>query len=269
MKRTLWIPLLALLFMGAECIPGEIDVPYEAETPEITIDLEAQVQKFEASINDGSDDNNKLVLAALCATESGRNCSPPSLPASIPRQLPDPRPGNQGQTLNVTDWMGSLPALDDLKDISQAISFNPGQEVGVSTPEQVKKVTITGLVVKFKDNTLTYPMPPMKTYVGTGIENAALEDAQQLIEQSRVTLFGTLDEIPAADVQPHPMALDDAGKSSFSEALKKLDVALAVQSVVDFPPPGTGPITKPDGKGTMSATIKATFTIETNVDQLF
>jgi hypothetical protein len=109
----------------------------------------------------------------------------------------------------------------------------------------------------------------MQTYVGTGIENAALEDAAQLIEQNRVAPFGTLDEIPAADVQPHPMALDDAGKAAFSEALMKLDVALAVRSVVEFPPPGTDPIAKPDGTGTLSATIKATFTIETNVDQLF
>jgi hypothetical protein len=267
MKKLLWVPLFGVFALGAECLPGEIDVPYEAETPEITIDLAAQVQNFEDSINNGSDQNNKAVLAALCATESGRSCNPPTLPNQIPRQIPDP--ANPGQNLDVTQWLGSLEALDDLKDISQAISFNPGAEVGVSTPEQVKKVTITGIVVKFRDNSLTYPLPPMQTYVGTGIEQAALEDAAQLIEDSRVTAFGTLEQIPAGDVQPHPMALDDAGKSAFSDALKKLDVALAVRSVVEFPPAGTGPIAKPDGTGTLSATIKATFTVETNVDSLF
>ncbi len=269
MKKALWMALGGVFLMGAECIPGELEVPYETESPEFTIDLGAQVAKFEDSINSGDSAENKLVLAALCATEDGRACNPPTLPSQIPRQIDDPRPGFEGETLNIEDWLTTLDALDDLKDISQAVSFNVGEAVGVSTPDQVTKVTVTSIVVQFSDNTLTYAMPTMQVHTGTGIENAALEDAAALVDQGRVTMFGTLEEIPPMDVQPHPMALDDAGKTAFSEALKQLDVALAVSCVVDFPPAGTGPIPKPDGKGTLTATIKATFTVATDVDSLF
>lgn len=267
--RALMIALVGSIFlMGAECVPGTVDLPYEQTSPDITIDIASQVSSFESAIANGGDEN-RAVLTALCMTESGRACDPPTLPTAIPRSIPDPRVGYEGQDLDVTEWLSALPALDELKDISQAISLDIGAELGLSAPDQVQAVTITSVVVKFKDNSLTVPMPPMDLYAGSGIEQSSLDDAAALIESGKVTHFGALESIPGGDTIAHPMDLNDAGKQAFSDALMSLDVALALRSVLDFPPAGDGPIAKPDGIGTLNATITATFTVSTGTDFLF
>jgi hypothetical protein len=261
--RKLWTGILAMPFlMGTQCIPGEVEVPYEADTPEITIDLAAQVKAFEDGINNGSDNQNKLLLAALCATESGRNCNPPSLPNQIPRSIPDPQ--NTAQNIDVTTWIQGVPGFDKLKNINEAVLFNPGEEIGASKPDQVKKVTVEAVTVTFSSNTLTYAVPPTDVYSGTGVTDAETSDADKLLTDSRMSKFGTLPEIPAADTQPHPMNLDAAGKEAFANSLSKLDVALLVHAAVSFPPAGTAPIPKPDGVGKAKAKIKAVFTISTD-----
>ena len=266
--RVLLASVFAGLFlMGAQCVPGDVELPYEQQTPDITIDLGAQVARFEQSVRDSSDENRQI-LQALCETEQGRNCNPPTLPSSIPRQIDDPRPGFEGQSFDVSAWISALPALDGLQDISKAISFDAGEQLGVSTPEQVKSVIVQSIVVQFSENSLTYPVPPMVLYVGSGLAEDALADADALIANGQVVHFGDLAEIPAGDTIGHAMLLDDAGKLEFSDALKALKVSLAVRSLLTFPPAGNGPIAKPAGVGVLHATIKATFTVSTEADRL-
>ena len=261
--RKLWIGMVAAPFlMGTQCIPSEIKVPYEAETPEMTIDLAAQVKTFEDGINNGGDVQNKAVLAVLCATEDGRNCNPPSLPNQIPRSIPDPQ--NTSSTIDVTTWIQGVPGFDKLKNVNEAVVFNLGEEIGASKPDQVKQVTIEAVTVQFSSNTLTYAMPPTDVYSGSGVTQAETLDADALLTDARMSKFGTLPEIPAADVQPHPMAMDAAVKEAFAKSLSQLDVAMLVHAAVAFPPPGTAPIPKPDGVGKVKAKIKAEFTISTD-----
>ena len=267
--HVLLLSLFAGIFlMGAQCVPGSVELPYEQQTPDITIDLASQVASFESSVAN-SGDENRAILAALCATEAGRSCNPPTLPSSIPRQIDDPRAGFEGQSLDVAAWISALPALDGLQDISHAISFDAGEELGVSTPEQVQSVIVKSIVVQFSENTLTYPLPPVVLYAGSGVAQDALDDVDALIQQGQVAHFGDLAEIPAGDTIAHAMALDNAGKVAFSDALKALKVSLALRSMLTFPPNGTGPIPKPDGVGVLSATIKATFVVNTEADSLF
>lgn len=261
--RQLWIGMVAVPFlMGTQCIPQDVDVPYEADTPEMTIDLAAQVKTFEDNINSGNDTQNKAVLAALCATENGRDCNPPTLPNQIPRSIADPQ--NSANTIDVTSWLQGVPGFDKLKDVNAAVPFSLGEELGVSKPDQVKKVTIDAVSVKFTSNTLTYPVPPTDVHSGSDISEAESADAKALLEAGRVTKFGTLPEIPAGDTQSHAMNLDAAGKAAFADSLSQLDVTLLVHSTVVFPPAGTAPIPKPDGVGKVKAHIKAIFTISTD-----
>ncbi|MBN2361004.1 MAG: hypothetical protein JXR83_16230 [Deltaproteobacteria bacterium] len=262
MKKLLSGILVLPFLMGTQCIPGEIEVPYEQETPELTIDLASQVKAFEDGINNGSDTHNQAVLAALCATEASRNCSPPSLPASIPRQIPDPE--NTSQNIDVATWLEGVPGFDKLKNVNEAVVFSLGEEIGVEKPDQVKKVTIDAVTVQFSSNTLTYAVPPTDVYSGSGVSQADTEDADALLTDSRMSKFGTLAEIPAGDTQAHPMDLDASGKEAFAQSLGQLDVALLVHTAVAFPPSGSAPIPKPDGVGKVKAKIKAVFTISTD-----
>lgn len=266
MRKMMYFLFAVPIILGSECVPTELDLPLKTDTPEIVINLNAQVQAFESGLRDGGD--NEAILTALCNCEGDptgcvapdEGCNPPILPDMIPREIDDPT--HPGSTLNVTEWLeADAESLEKLTDVAQAVSIDVTDIIEIQSPEAVKSVTVEKISVKFSENTLSVPLPDMEAYTGSGVSSEELLDAKKLIEDEKLEKFGVLASIPGGNTDSHEMTLDEEGKATFSESLKKLDVAIAVHSVVDFPPEGTEPIVKPKGEGKLTAKLEALFTV--------
>lgn len=157
--------------------------------------------------------------------------------AAIQSYVPgDTLPAGNG-CIDSSTWFEQIPGLDELAKIAQAVKGDLSTAGSLKDVKQVKKVTVNKIVVKVKQNSLTYDVPVLNTYVGKPVTESEVKDAKALINSGKIALFGTLDPIPAGSTDDKKMNLSDEGKTRLSDALLGMKATLAVETQLDVPPP--------------------------------
>jgi hypothetical protein len=265
--------------------------------------------------------SNYEILKALCETEPNKNCEPARFPARIPRYLwpygcfvtdattgfkiykekeqctddmaceetdiqqlqnvdPTNLPTGNG-CIDVSDWVAQVPGFSDLTTVARATKMDFSEKGSLEDSKQVKKVHVDEVIVHFKSNSLTYPIPSTGTYVGAPVSEAEANDAKALISNGTVVLFGELTETAAAFTGDKSMTMNSEGQGLLSDAVKGFRATIAAQTTLDVPPDtvpeqadncrhadhlpnGSDPcegFPKPGGQATFTVEIALTFTI--------
>lgn len=138
--------------------------------------------------------------------------------------------------VDVEEWLSSVDGFEDMTKIAQATNLDLSEQGSLKGVKQVKKVIVNSVVMKFKDNGLTYAVPLSRYYVGEPVTDSQAQNAKQLIADGEVVEFGTLPEAAAMFNGNRTMTVNTAGKALLSDALISFRAALAAQAELVVPP---------------------------------
>jgi len=231
--------------------------------------------EINARKDDGDDERQTYeILLALCQSEPGRNCSPARFPSRIPRYMwpygciveengmptfkeadlcvmemscqetplsevenginPMMPPSGNG-CIDVKKWIEQIPNLQEYLTVAGATKYDLSDKIDLSDSTRVKKVNVDRVVFHFSENTITYPIPDLTTYVGDVVTEAETQDAKKLIRDGAVVKFGTLPETSAMFNGAKAMQVDADGKAVLSDKLKGFSATIAEQAIFNFP----------------------------------
>lgn len=149
----------------------------------------------------------------------------------------DPQNPPQGNgCVDVETWVSQMENYEDMTHVVQATVMDLSTNGSLKDIRQVKKVTVTRVTMKFKDNSLTYAIPQTHYFVGPVVSEAETQDGKQLIVDGKVTEFGILNEVAAMFNGGKNMQLTSEGKALLSDALRGFKATVAAQAVLVIPP---------------------------------
>jgi hypothetical protein len=253
-----------------DLINQRIDLPLDLTTPPQDFDVTEAVTSVESGACAEADSPACVTLKAICRSEEGRDCTTaPSLPGQFPAELevvpgdPPVSADEMMETLGVreaTEMELALPV-----DVAAALEGE-----GVATPDAVQNVSISGLVMEWPENTLTFDLPALDLYIAKGAVDPGELDAKALIESGDVEQIGTIgidiDEDGVIDIGQRAGSADPVPVNFVTGGSELMTAAFRTASftVVTAVPEGKGlrlkeedgVVTKPTGKGTVQ--LKAT-----------
>ena len=274
MLRMAWVVVLVPL-AGCDLISSwfqqDIELPVDLVSPPQDFDVTQPITDAETqACNPDPQSAGCQALTAICNTENGRNCAPPSMPGEFPATIDVG--GNTVTANSVMSDMGITKATEIQLalpvDVSGALAAQ-----GVGSTDAIKAVTIVDVAMQWPANSLTFDAPPLDLYItDQDVGNGPL-DAQALITAGTVQKVGTIgldiDNDGQIDVgqvagstSDVPVVFVDGGNDLFNTAVKS-----AKFTVVTAVPDGKGlklkeaaddntKVLKPTGAGTVQ--LKAT-----------
>lgn len=216
-----------------------VEIPLDLTSPETDFDVDEPVAEAESSACVTPDAPSCATLSAICATEDGRACTPPTMPDVFPSEI-----DVNGNPVTADEAMADM-GVTDATQFEIALPVDVGSQLkdaGVSDTSAIQGVTIENVVMLWPENSLSFDTPPIDLYITTedvGAEGAI--DAQALIDAGTVEKIGTigidLDDDGVFDVgqvagstTEVPIEFVAGGKDKFNEAVKGATFTLVTAS---------------------------------------